>query len=107
MNIPSVEGIKACKESAVNAAHSGGVPNSCFVRHPTLIAIWIRVNAAGSVEPRILAEERLLRGLASNKRPEANGFVYPLFPLSVKELLELWGVLDGSVTLLSPMFAAR
>ena len=54
-----------------------------------------------------LAEDRLLRGLASIKRPKANKCVYPLFPLSVKELLELRGVVDAAGTPLSPMFAAR
>jgi hypothetical protein len=59
----------------------------------------------GSVEPRIWLKIVRL-GLASVKRPEANGFVYPLFPLSVKELLEVQGVVNAACTL-SPMFAAR
>ena len=58
-------------------------------------------------EPGMLAEDCLLRGVGSIKWPEANRCVYPLFPLSVKELLELRGVPGAPGTVLSSMFAAR
>jgi hypothetical protein len=88
MKVPAKRGTKLAKKSMRNAANHVRCVDHALCEHGRFNT-WVQGHLAGFRNRGTLAEDRLLRGLASIKRPEANRSVYPLFPLSVKELLEL------------------